>query len=66
MVLIGIRGWTPSGSCLLPSCPSNRFQFVVAVSHIQDMSFCAQCWVCPLQLVVSEWTGLNPTIYLFK
>ena len=24
------------------------------------------CWVCPLQLVISERIGLNPTIYLFK
>jgi hypothetical protein len=24
------------------------------------------CWVCPLQLVISDRIGLNPTIYLFK
>jgi hypothetical protein len=26
----------------------------------------APCWVCPLQLVISDRIGLNPTIYLFK
>uniref|UniRef100_A0A804RC31 Uncharacterized protein n=1 Tax=Zea mays TaxID=4577 RepID=A0A804RC31_MAIZE len=24
------------------------------------------CWVCPLQLIISDRIGLNPTIYLFK
>jgi hypothetical protein len=40
---------------------------IPSFNHLVTLAIISSsCWVCPLQLVISDRIGLNPTIYLLK